>query len=111
MAAITYLDTLVGNRFDSTLQAAAIALAVAYTGVADSTSARKDMGLALLAVQALKTRELSSEDSFPTDFGVLMTSEIQDLLFDTTAEDGSVLATMIQYKPMSALSSNPSGFV
>lgn len=104
MTAATLLDTLVDNQYDSPLQATALTLASAYTGIEAEVSDTKDMGLALLALRALKTRKESNADTFPADFGKLMTDEIKDLLYD---KKDSTHAKIIFHRP----SSRGSGFV
>lgn len=104
MTAATLLDTIVDNQYDSPLQGQALALATSYTGISTGVSGMKDMGLALLALRALKTRKESNAETFPPDFGQLMTDEIKDLLY---AEKDSTNLNIIFHRP----SSRGSGFV
>lgn len=86
MSASDYLDTMAGNKWSSSLQSSAISLASAWSGVSAGESDKQDVGLAMLALQVLRSRDQSESGEFPSDFGGLVTEEIERLLFSDDAD-------------------------
>ena len=101
MAASGQLDTLVGSAFSPTQKTAALATAVAYTGVTADASNDSDVGLAMLAHAILlnQRRALKSKTNpsiVVKTLDQLLTKEIERLLWKPDAE--TKFTSIINYK-------------